>query len=300
MNKTKLLIAPLLAVPLLASCNNAKEYKIEIPDTNGVIVTPSAVVKGKDYVGTIKIATDLTDQLLPTALDKVTSGNKELQSGEYTYTLKEDKLTADLTIPASNIVGDVSIQLTLVDADPTIVTADEFNTAISFQGVEYMQYEGLHKGKEGKIVIAEFSPTIIHTGARDEYTHNDTYVRKTAGSSYEGIRKIGEDNDWEAMEPGEAEKSFYTPATYVGAVYIQETLRFLDITFDKFEYNSATKDYFYKATFREKEEEIEFTFKFGFYNKRLVSYDIPAGDAAGKALKITYDETPVVWPIQSK
>ena len=118
-NKTKLLIAPLLVVPFLTSCNHAKEYKVYLSEIKGVTITPGKATKGKDYVGTIKIDDEIKDiQLLPDTLDKVTSGNKELQPTDYTYTLKEDKLTADFKIPAANIVGDVSIQLSLAPNDP--------------------------------------------------------------------------------------------------------------------------------------------------------------------------------------
>lgn len=127
MTKIKLLVAPLLALPLIASCSNAETtYKISIPDTNGVVVTPNTVTKGKDYVGTIKIAQDVApESLLPSVLDKVTSGNKELKaSDDYTYTLKEDKLSADFKIPAANIVGDIQITLSL-DSKPTNPISEE-------------------------------------------------------------------------------------------------------------------------------------------------------------------------------
>ena len=118
-NKVIAVLSSALLLGSFASCQPAQEveYNVSIPDVNGVIISPAKVKKGVDYQGTISIATDiLDDSVLPETLTKVTTGKTELAAGTgYTYTLSEDKLSAEFKVSKETIVGDITIDLSIED-----------------------------------------------------------------------------------------------------------------------------------------------------------------------------------------
>lgn len=196
MKKSRLLIAPLLVVPFLASCGGSEEYKVSIPDTNGVIVTPNKATKGKEYVGTIKMAQDVDpDHILPDALDKVTSGNKELvATKDYTYTLKEDKLSADFKIPAANIVGDISVQLSLAPKD----------TKEKIYGHTFVYTNNYYENKEKNLKWLEENLNNIKfkgEGVSDpDYAHVKYYTSKEGEADVENFSKASYSDVNELLE----------------------------------------------------------------------------------------------------
>lgn len=177
----KMLKFPLvLLCPFLMINCGGRSYKVTIPDTNGVMISPNTAKSGEDYVGTISIAKDLTDSVLPDALTKVTSGNKELLVGDgYTYEVKSDHLSADFKIPGANVVGDISIQLDLVD--DKINSQEELVSVLKFEDVKYVQNSGVIQQQSG---IEEYSPSVYHSEIKDGKYKGNFYIERTNNETY--------------------------------------------------------------------------------------------------------------------
>lgn len=154
-------------IPTLINCGS-NTFKVTIPETNGLMISKKEAKKGEDFVATLSVNTDLVDAALPETLKKVTSGNAEILATEYTYTLKADHISADFTIPAVKVTGDIDIQLELDSTFRLKVNETEFTHAASFEDVQFLQQNCTQKAiMEGTSVVitnnSEYSPTMYHS-----------------------------------------------------------------------------------------------------------------------------------------
>lgn len=329
MNKFKLLITPLLILPFLACCGGkekAEEYTVTIEDLNGVQVSPTTAIKGEDYVGTIAIdVLVIKDKLLPESLTKVTSGNKELIVHQgYTYTLKDDKLSADFKIPAANIVGDISIQLSLIPkpepepTDPHVVTKQEFIDAVTFKDVQYLQTtETSYSYEDGSLeptfyIKNESSPSVYYylgsvepIDAINGPDYHEKYCRKNENpTSYDYCHRYAPDDNFTFKTGDEYSDEFMTPQSLRLGGFDATLAEVLEVCLDpdfcsSFEYIKEESAYKAEVSVHYYKYEIHVaTIILKFENKKIINYEFIIDDEGRVSGTFTYLEKTPEYPTQ--
>lgn len=119
MKKIFALILPLMTVAFLAGCGGKpaeEEYDVTISssDIGSIIITNAKAKKGADFSSVIYVDTSKTSKVFPEQLNKVTSGGNEIPSSVYNYSRKDDRISAEIKIPAGAIAGNINIDLALI------------------------------------------------------------------------------------------------------------------------------------------------------------------------------------------
>lgn len=119
MKKIFAFILPLMTVAFLAGCGGKpaeEEYNVTISsaDIGSMRIANTKAKKGESFSSIIYLDTSKTTKVLPEQLNKVTSGDNEIPSSVYNYNRKDDRLSAEINIPAGAIIGNINIELELI------------------------------------------------------------------------------------------------------------------------------------------------------------------------------------------
>ncbi len=272
---------PVLAISTLISCGGGNSsFDVTISQIEGLTIDKAKAKKGEDFTAQIKL--DNEGFILPLELASVTIGGNEAKVDEvYTYKL-EDDTTATFTIPATNVTGNIDIKLSI---DYTKVNEEEFNKAIDFVDVEYLQAirDGMSFG------FVELSPTVSHC-IWDADGYIDTYVKRSGSPesyTYEGYERKAAEGAFSPLTPKQAEEAFTTPQNK--NIIIRGDLG--GKTFEEFEYETNR----YTVSFQ---SEVKISASVLFRNKKASVFTRQAGDNQPAISVFTYEEYTPDFPPQ--
>lgn len=284
--KKNLVLIPLLSLPFLVGCKNETivtgPFTVKIPEITGLSIDKTIANKGEDFVATFSINEEETYLILPEQLNKVTSGNKTIK--EYTYKPDESKLTASFRIPAESVVGDIIIELELFDIH--VVTKSEFEDALSFKNIQYLQRTTFIVNAPISTEQIEISPTVYHRiySSSDPATmkeiYEEEYVSKNVDDTYDRYSRNDRSANY-TLDKNVSADFFKTPQSENVLKKIVE----MGLTYSDFKYDSYKGEY--TAEFTDK-------IKIIFDNKKIVEYvknpsSISAENTTYKYKEITPD-----------
>ncbi|MCQ2795402.1 MAG: hypothetical protein MJ214_04290 [Bacilli bacterium] len=274
MKKIKLLVTPLLSVAFLVSCGKNPEPTIKHTLTfSGENCDLYLDVEGKTKYTTTQFDAGYTFSgyviasegcSLPTEVT-FTSDGKPYEAETATY----NSTTGSLSVKMN-----ANIDVTAI-SKPTdyTVTQEEFDAALAFTGVEYLQTEATAntpKFMEGT-EIEQMSPTTYYVN-RDAtimgyHSTSEEYVYELDKDTYKKISRESPETSWDdvSWEDATEEDDWITPQVVGGE--LKSLLIASEVEFDPDKYNPATKTYVLSGSFG-----TSCTFK--FEDKKLVYLDV--------------------------
>lgn len=280
MKKVGLLAMPLMAVSFLVSCGPTT-YSVSFGEIDGISITPNRAKKGEDYSATIAVNIEKIDEGLPDTLSKVMVGDKELTSDDYTYTVHEDRLSADFIIPNANVTGNIVISLNPVCIK--INSQKEYEDAMLMKGITYLQVNGTEKGQYQE----KYSPNVYYHHSlqetEKETVEKEAYVEHADNTYWEYTK---EDGKWFKKETTCSELK--TVANFVSTNNLDDIIK--DCPYSALSYKNGY--YFSDMTIGD----ITGRLTFQFLDKKLVHRDISTSDM-NEYFYLTYEEITPDLPI---
>lgn len=326
MNKFKLLVAPLLVLPFIAACNNgggdkpeevkfslSSGWPIEVVDKTATVYvdwTPNDIIKFDSFTFTASPAKENTvtfDQTGDPRPMPVTITFKEDITTDISGTLsfKYEDVTAK-----TKGEGKLNVTIPKPEFDP-IVTQDEFDHAVNFDGIKRMQVYGDEH-------IIEDGDTCDMTTSEEtsEYIYHHLSIQNMLGIESKNevctrIKNIGDESCEFTMNQNDS--GWSTPGTTTSKKFgftsdYHNPLKKLEKEYEGFEpsleyeHFSFTDDkYIYKGTAKEKaySTETSISLTLNFKNKILVSCSntIVEGDITVQSeISYKFEDKVPTWP----
>lgn len=300
MKKSKLLIAPLLVVPFLASCNKGggdkpgptvyHTIKFEgercvMKDDSGRVITQKAFEAGQSASFHLEGETEEFDIPKEENVAITYTATGEKFDGTYSYNAADGSLSVKMT-------ADVTVTAKSEENDPTVTKA-EFDAALAFTGVDYLQMEST-ENIPGMMVGTEtnmFSPDRYYSLANFSYImassfYDELYACELGTTNHKYIERDDPATPWKGMSWGTLSEDRWMTPQKVGES-IKNKMQIGGVEeFDPSKYDPATKSYTLYGY-----DSVAYTFKFN--NKKLVYLDM----GGISIMNLTYDKTEIVLPI---